>query len=500
MEQTVAYLETWRPDPQLQTHTAGGLANELREAAAARPDVFSSGAAKFGRLRPLFIRHLLDGLRQPTANGAKVDWVQCLELVKYILELSEVTPDSSVAVPGDDPDWSWVVRSAAELLASALRRGADGVAFVHANTVRMVVLGLYHRVARLPVTNEDARVDRKHPYFVALQTARGAAIELSVLLLFWESKDPASTIGQAPQEALARAPDISAIFATELQDRSPSGWIPRAILGRYLTWVLYFGKDWLHSQMTNLFPPDQRELRDAAWIGHLQNDQHPVGELVTALHSCYAEHIASLGRNDVPPAYEESKNRLVEYLMILYLWDQLPEDLLQQFWDLAPEDERRRAMWFIGRHMVSANDLRARAMSYWERRLQSAVHASNPEPYRRELGIIGVFFLWAVDPLWLMDQLLVTLNAGFGPTDAMGIIDNLAKQVPQRIDKVVEITKALVRQPKVETWIFASEDQALRKILLEGKKSPSPLTVAAVKEIVSYLSSRGNTGFLDIDG
>lgn len=499
VEQTVAYLESWRPDPQLQTHTAGGLANELREAAAARPDVFSSGAAKFGRLRPLFIRHLLDGLRQPTANGAKVDWLQCLELVKYILEQSEATPDSSVVVPGDDPDWSWAVRSAAELLASALRRGADGVAFVHANTVRTVVLGLYHRVARLPVTDQDARVDRKHPYFAALQTARGAAIELCVLFLFWQSKDPASTIGQAPQEALARAPDISAIFEMELRDRSPSGWIQRAILARYLTWLFFFGKDWLRPAMASLFPSDHKKLRDAAWLGHLQNDQHPVGELLGALHPRYVEHIASLGRNDAPPGFKESNNRLVEYLMVLYLWEQLPEDLLRRFWDSAPENERRHAMWFIGRHMVSTNDLRTRAMSYWDRRLQSAVHSSDPEPYRRELGVIGVFFLWDVDPPWLMDQLLVTLNAGFGPTDAMGIIDNLAKQVPAKIDRVVEITKALVRQPKVEAWIFASEDQSLRKILVEGKKSTSPLTVGAVKEIVSYLSSRGYTSFLDID-
>ena len=352
----------------------------------------------------------------------------------------------------------------------------------------MVVLGLHRCVARFPETNEDAGVYRKHPHFAALQMVRGAAIDLCVLLLFWESKDPKSAIGQAPQEALARAPDVRAIFEMELQDRSPSGWIPRAILARYLTWLFYFGKDWLRSQMTNVFPPDNKELRDAAWVGHLQNDQHPVGGLIAALHPCYAEHIASLGRNDAPPGYEESKNWLVDYLMVLYLWEQLPDDLLQQFWDLAPVDERRHAMWFIGRHMISTNDLRARAMSYWDRRLQLAIHASDPEPYRKELGIISQFFLWDLDPLWLMDQLLLTLNAGLGPTDAMGVIDNLAKQVPERIDKVVEITKALVRQPKVEAWIFASEGQSLRKILVEGKKSSSPLTVAAVKEIVSYLS------------
>jgi hypothetical protein len=499
VEDTIAYLGTWRPDPQVQTHTAGGLANELREAAAARPEVFSAGAVKFGRLRPLFIRHLLDGLRQPTANGARVDWVQCLELVKCILHRSETTPDSSAVVPGDDPDWSWAVLSAVEWLASALRRGADGVAFVHADTVRMIVLGLYRRVAHFSALNKDMRVDRNHPNFAALRTARGAAIDLCVLLLFWQSKDPASSIGQAPRDALARAPDVRAIFEMELQDRSPSSWIPRAILGRYLTWLFFFGEDWLRSQMTNLFPPDNKELRDTAWIAHLQDDQRPVGELVGALHPRYAEHIASLGLNHAPPEYEESKKRLVDYLMILYLWEQLPENLLRQFWDSAPVNDRRRAMWFIGRHMVSTNDLRTRAMSYWDRRLQAAVHASDPEPFRKELDIIGLFFLWDIDPHWLMDQLLLTLNAGLGSTDAMGIIDNLAKQVPEEIDKVVEITKALVRQPKVEAWVFASEGQSLRKILVEGKKSPSPLTVATVKEIVSYLSSRGNTSFLDID-
>ena len=183
--------------------------------------------------------------------------------------------------------------------------------------------------------NEDARVDRKDPQFSALQTVRGAAIELCVLLLFWQSKDPASAIGQAPHEALARAPDIRAIFEAELQDRSPSGWIPRAILACYLNWLFFFGKDWLHSQMTNLFPSDHKELRDAAWLAHLQNDQHPIGELLAALHTCYMEHIASLAGNDAPPGYDESRNRLVEYLMILYLWEQPPEDLLRQFWDSA---------------------------------------------------------------------------------------------------------------------------------------------------------------------
>jgi hypothetical protein len=422
-----------------------------------------------------------------------------LNLVKVLLDRSGAALDRSIAVPGDDPDWSWALQSAVGWFAAALGRGTDGIAFAHADTAQALVLALHLRVAQLPATNEDERGDRKHPYVAAVQTLRGAAVELCILLVFWQSKNPESTIGVAPREAFDRAPKVRAILETELQDRSSAGWVPRAILGRRLTWLFYFGEDWLRGQLTNLFPPDSRQLRDAAWLAHLQYDRQPIGELTGALYPYYAEHIASLGREDAPLGYKESDNRLVEYLMILYLFEQLPEDLLREFWDSAPVLQRRHALWFMGRHMVSSNNLRKRAMSYWDRRLQCAIRASDPEPYRRELGAIGQFVIWDVDPLWLMDQLLLMLNAGFGPTEAMGVIDKLADQVPANVDKVVEIAKALVRHPNVEAWIFASQSLSLRKILTEGKKSNAPMTAASVKEIVSYLSARGNPSFLDFD-
>jgi hypothetical protein len=248
-----------------------------------------------------------------------------------------------------------------------------------------------------------------------------------------------------------------------------------------------------------MFPPGSKELRNAAWLAHLQSDQRPVAELVSALHPYYAEHIASLGGDGASRGQEDSDNRLAEYLMTLYLWDELPEDLLQQFWTAAPAALRRRAMWFIGRHLTPNNSLHVRAMSYWGRRLQLAMQAPDHEPYRSELGTIGHWFLWEVDPLWLMDQLLLMLNAGFAPNDAIGVIDKLAAQAPEKVDKVVQIAKALVKQPNVEVWVFAAQNQSLRKILTEGKKSGAPMTAASVKEIVSYLSARGNTSFLDLD-
>jgi hypothetical protein len=498
VEETVTYLEAWRPDPDLQTHTAAGLAGELREAAFAKPELFSAGAAKFLGLRPVFIRRLLDGLTMATSNGAAIEWAPCLELVGAVIDRSEGSVGAAT-VPGDDPDWSWTFQAAVGWLTSALARGASGIAFVHAPLVQSLVFALYRRTAGIGASAEARRGDGNQPYVAAIQTARGAAVNLCVLLVFWQSKDPSSSIGQTPREALARSPELRSILEGELADRSPAGWLPRAVLGRYLTWLFYFGEAWLREQIDNLFPPGDIDLIASTWLGHLRNDKEPVGDLIDRLHPYYAAHIASLGKQDAPQGYEEAGNRLADFLVILYLMEKLPDDLLRQFWDTAPPSLRRHAMWFMGRHMLSTNGYRERAMGYWKERLRAATQASDPEPYRYEIGTLGQFFLWDVDRLWLTDQLLLMLNAGFAPNDAYGVIDNLAKLVPEHIDKVIEVTNLLVRQPKVEAYIFAVQDQSLRAILVAGKASAAPRTAATVKEIVSYLASSGNPSFLDLD-
>ncbi|MCA1471167.1 hypothetical protein I6F09_25210 [Bradyrhizobium sp. IC3195] len=142
---------------------------------------------------------------------------------------------------------------------------------------------------------------------------------------------------------------------------------------------------------------------------------------------------------------------------------------------------------------------RSRAMAYWELRLECAIKADDPEPLRAELGSIGHFFLWDFDHLWLLDQLQMMLAGGFAPNHAFGVLDALAKLLPEHVDKVVEVNNALVRQPRLESWIFAAQDNALRRILVEDKASRTPGTDTRVMEIVSYLASRGNHGFLDLD-
>jgi hypothetical protein len=90
---------------------------------------------------------------------------------------------------------------------SSSRRGTEGIPFAQADRVRTLVLALHDAVKRMPGGEDENLTDLKHRYFSAIQTGRGAAVDLCMLFIFWQSKDEKSVIGQAPRQAIAASPD-----------------------------------------------------------------------------------------------------------------------------------------------------------------------------------------------------------------------------------------------------------------------------------------------------
>ena len=158
-----------------------------------------------------------------------------------------------------------------------------------------------------------------------------------------------------PREALSDSPNIRDFFDAQLAGRTPAGVIPRAIMGRYLTFLFFFGEDWLRAHMDDLFPPDDDVLRNASWYGHLAHDQRPIIDLVPELRICLAEEIARLADDGEQVDREFRRERFADYLMILYLWGGLPEDLLESFWEHAPPSVRQHCMWYLGTQLALPN-------------------------------------------------------------------------------------------------------------------------------------------------
>jgi hypothetical protein len=497
IHEIVTFLETWRPATGEKRETATALAQELREAAWQNAALYSANAPHFARLPPIYVRRLLEGLTNASNNRSDLDWKGALALIRAVAQTSGQPSPSGIE--GDDPDWSWARKAAIELLASGLRRGAEGVPFADVGLVHDLILELYRDASRQPDTENFEDSYRSFPHFGAQSTSRGAAVELCVLFIFWLSKDKQSEVSKSPREALDKLPNIRAVFETELSDFTSDGRIPRAILGRYLNWFKYFAESWLLSHMDALFPGDL-SLRDAAWLSHLSVDSGPNSDFAPRMRDCYVTEIGRLGTEASERDRQHVDDRLSQYLVILYIKAALPDDVFEQFWNTAPVGSLQHAMWFLGVQLEQIPDnLRARAISYWERRLAAAKASATPDRFRREIGSIGQFFFHKGIPgEWLMDQVLAVSEAGFALSEPYSVMNRLVNLSPNFPDRAAEVLAVLVKNQHLDRWVYRSHSDGIRTIFRNGLSTGVPATATFVGEAINYLTTMGETGYLDL--
>ena len=150
--------------------------------------------------------------------------------------------------------------------------------------------------------------------------------------------------------ALQKLPAVRQALEDELADISSIGRIPRAIIGRYLSWLFCFGEAWVVLHIDSIFPETDNALRHAAWFAHLDHDPRPIRELMPQFHPLYMEEIHRLADRKSYRASEIRQKNLTDRLPVLYLWETLPNDLLEAFWQAAPSVLLRHAIWFLGTH------------------------------------------------------------------------------------------------------------------------------------------------------
>ena len=76
-----------------------------------------------------------------------------------------------------------------------------------------------------------------------------------------------------------------------------------------------------------------------------------------------------------------------------------------------------------------------------------------------------------VDEVWLGEQLVRMLKAGFVPSDAYEVVEWLQGIAPRQIDRAVEAVRLLLRNPRTDRWAYMTKREPIREILEEGLKT-----------------------------
>lgn len=497
-----AFLETWRPGTDPQSETANALAQQLRNAAENNPSKFSEGADRFARVPAIYVRRLFEGLKVVVDRQGALAWRPVLDLIAVALSKVHAPIGPSESFQGNDPSWVWVYTAAAELLKSGMGLAPRTVDQSHEGQLRSLMLEFLKNAPKEPDIEDFEDRYARNAFFGAEMTMRGAAVQLCVLFLFWQSKQPGSKLNDTPRAAFATFADVGNALLDQLTDRSPSGRIPRAVIGKFLTWLFFFDADWLRTQLPALFPPEQENLREAAWLGHLLSDRHPIVELFDALGPSYLAELAHLRSGARGREADYREDRFGEYLLVLHLRDALPADLLDNFLTAAPSRLRQHLIWYLGTLLGHPpdklpSDMRARGLAYWEARLSHARKSPTSDEYREELGAISE---WChhrhIDTDWLIDQISLMLKSGFAPTHGYQVVLWVAAFASSKRAKAAELLDALFSHPRIDRWTYLTHKDAIRAALTEARVDADPTTIAHVDNIVSVLATVGETGYL----
>jgi len=471
------------------------LLSHFRSAVQDEPLKFSAGAMHFAALRAPYVQSFVEGLRSSVQNKNEIDWSGVFELVKAILPQIA----SSSYHPSKLGGLQMLAKEIGDLISAGLRSGGENIPLYQDETILEAIVTFERIVPPEPEYRDFEAQFSEFPYSTAQQTLLGSIAELHFLRVYWLSRHPASEIREKQRDALATISGFAAFAERAFRFDGNNGLVLRAVFGRYLNWLAYFGEAWVKENFKQLFPDDER-LSEAAWSSHLLYDGGPAKGLTSEMVWLYQREIATFSLDALQR--DHRPERFGDYVMCLYLTGSIEGDLIRALWNAAPPSLLKHMIWFLGRELRKSNlapEIRARCEDYWEARITAAEASSAKERFSEEIGAIGG---WMIDSgsgsEWFLSQMLRSLHAGFALDQTYSVMNWAAKNLSEHVDGIVQLTAAMVSNPHVETWAFIGQEATIRAIIEAGSASQSAVTRSRSQSIISIMASKGNTGFLDL--
>jgi hypothetical protein len=90
------------------------------------------------------------------------------------------------------------------------------------------------------------------------------------------------------------------------------------------------------------------------------------------------------------------------------------------------------------------------------------------------------------------------MQAGFVPMHAFSLVSRLEKISTRHVDQAVAVLAALLMNPRVDRWAYMTQRDPIRAVLSAGIADGAEETVARAEEVISFLSTIGETSYIDL--
>jgi hypothetical protein len=511
-EELIAYLQSWEAptgDPFADSYE--GLGRQLSAAVAESPERFAEFAHAFVGLDPTYVRSVLDGFENALRQKKSFPWTRVLELAEYVTAqpIEESDTPEGAALLERDPDWRFARGTVADLLEEGFGRQDEGV----------LPIDLRDRAWKaLEVVTEDPDPTPAHeakyggsnmdPLTLSLNTTRGKAMQAVIRYALWVRRDDEKNHPERVERGFDALPEAREVFEAHLDTAKDPSLAVRAVYGQWFPWLVLIDPKWAAAHVDEIFPADQKDLRDAAWEAYLSNQPYDnVFAVLQARYRAAVEELPEVPEKPEKRQFIDPAERLAEHVMILYWRGKLPWDednsLLVRFFEVAPERVRLEALEFIGRSLynggVQLTEPQAKRLyELWDRRF--AAHLAEPGKHRDEVGAFGWWFASKHDALaadWLLDRLLKILETGT-PIDAPHlVIERLADLAPKWPLKAIHAFRLMIPVQK-EPGLLYGWDEQVKRLISAVLASDDKAAKEEADRAINELAARGYRAFDDL--
>ncbi len=502
------FLRNWVPGHDIFGPTAEGLGGAFAGVVSQRPADFAAVAEQLEGLDPTYVRSLFGSLTAALKRGDVWDWGPVLELAKWVVAQGREIPGRKGGLMDADPDWGWSRTAVIDLLSAGFEGGPERLPLGH-RTVAWEVLQ--------PLTDdpnpglEDERGEKFDPSFLSINSTRGRALDAVVDYAWWLRRctdAERQAEGQKPV-TFEVMPEVREILDAHLDtEREPTLTI-RSVYGRHLSSLAGLDWDWLRSNVDRILPPGQDDPPrfSAAWES-FTGFNPPNTILLSVLMPAYQRAVRQLA---TPPLTERRpvspEDRLVEHLMVYYWLGKLTfgseDQLLDDFYRVAPDGLRGHAIWFVGTSISKWDDAAPaevfdRLRDLIPRRLKEAQEAVSPETFTRELANFGYWFTSEkFEERWSMDMLLATLQLTKKTESEMDVVKLLAERCPRYPVECVTCLRLMVEGDR-ERWLLLGAEDDAKRVLRHAIDSNNADAALSARRLTEHLIARGNFGFTSL--
>lgn len=496
----VGYLREWEPSGEWAAPSREGLGLSLAAVAAQQPARFSSNAADFIGLDPVYVRSLISGLRDALRQKKSIRWASVLHLCDWVVRRPPEARQHDWSHEDGEPDWGWTWTEVARLLETGLTEESHRIPKSYASQVRSHLLRLVEHPDPSPKDEATLGSSNMDPFTLSINTGRGVAAHGLIRFAWWRKK----VLGRTRPD-----PKIRAALDRLVDIGSEPSMAVHSVFGRWFGLLHWVDPAWSERTVDLVFPSvtTSRKYWWAAWSAFVVFDR-PTTTTHRLLREQYSTATSQLADSTVETSFfgagHGPAEALASHLLAFYIWGlepNLDSGILTEFFQ-APGVARSELISQAGRLLRDHGDELSEAsvqslMRLWRSR-REASSSGFDDGMRMELSR---FAWWSgaprLDSSWWLSELRWVVYQVRELHPASLALEALPAAAGASPGTAVETLAGIVRLIQ-EPWLIQAHVREVRAVVASAIQVSDERAHAAAIDLIHDLGARELVNLSDL--